>query len=202
MLSPACWLGGGACKSNSPLLPAAVSTTNMVVLVANAQDDFDIGAEEEQTLEVKDRPEVQEKLERRVRSVEVKILNPPRPGLNHTVHLLTAVGWATRTHKHRHRKAWSEPVAHEWVDVKWGMVVRCTLVTHHTSTSCRQGTTPPSEQLLCLPCTHHACKGKCMLQLYKAHTLSLAGPTPGPAVALPCPVACNLCRQEVPCVGH
>jgi hypothetical protein len=45
------------------------------------QDDFDIGAEEEANLEVKDRPEVQEKLERRIRSVEVKIINPPRPGV-------------------------------------------------------------------------------------------------------------------------
>jgi len=45
------------------------------------QDDFDIGAEEEAQLEVKDRPEVQEKLERRIRSVEVKILNPPRAGV-------------------------------------------------------------------------------------------------------------------------
>lgn len=44
------------------------------------QDDFDIGAEEEANLEVKDRPEVQEKLERRIRSVEVKIITPPRPG--------------------------------------------------------------------------------------------------------------------------
>jgi hypothetical protein len=32
-------------------------------------------------LDVKDRPEVQEKLERRIRSVEVKIINPPRPGV-------------------------------------------------------------------------------------------------------------------------
>ena len=47
---------------------------------SSMQDDFDIGAEEEAQLEVKDRPEVQEKLERRIRSVEVKILNPPRPG--------------------------------------------------------------------------------------------------------------------------
>lgn len=35
------------------------------------QDDFDISAEDEQTLEVKDQPEVQEKLARRVRSVQV-----------------------------------------------------------------------------------------------------------------------------------
>lgn len=45
------------------------------------QDDFDIGAEEEASLDVKDRPEVQEKLERRIRSVEVKIITPPRPGV-------------------------------------------------------------------------------------------------------------------------
>lgn len=44
------------------------------------QDDFDIGAEEEQTLQVKDQPEVLEKLQRRIKSVEVKIITPPRPG--------------------------------------------------------------------------------------------------------------------------
>ncbi|KAF5835203.1 hypothetical protein DUNSADRAFT_7746 [Dunaliella salina] len=44
------------------------------------QDDFDIGAEDAQTLDVKDQPEVQEKLARRIKSVDVKILNPPRPG--------------------------------------------------------------------------------------------------------------------------
>lgn len=53
---------------------------NAFFVVVCAQDDFDIGAEEEANLEVKDRPEVQEKLDRRIRSVEVKILNPPRPG--------------------------------------------------------------------------------------------------------------------------
>jgi hypothetical protein len=30
--------------------------------------------------QVKDKPEVQEKLQRRIASTEVKILNPPRPG--------------------------------------------------------------------------------------------------------------------------
>eukprot|EP00882_Tetradesmus_deserticola_P016514 GHRQ01017644.1.p3 GENE.GHRQ01017644.1~~GHRQ01017644.1.p3 ORF type:complete len:149 (+),score=76.05 GHRQ01017644.1:845-1291(+) len=44
------------------------------------QDDFDIGAEDEAALQVKDKPEVQEKLRRRISSTEVKILNPPRPG--------------------------------------------------------------------------------------------------------------------------
>ncbi|GIL65800.1 hypothetical protein Vafri_19425 [Volvox africanus] len=45
------------------------------------QDDFDIGADESvANIAVKDRPEVQEKLARRLKSVEVKILSPPRPG--------------------------------------------------------------------------------------------------------------------------
>ncbi|KAG2486031.1 hypothetical protein HYH03_015239 [Edaphochlamys debaryana] len=45
------------------------------------QDDFDIGADESvASIAVKDRPEVQEKLARRLKSVEVKILAPPRPG--------------------------------------------------------------------------------------------------------------------------
>ncbi|KAL6764960.1 HAD-like domain-containing protein [Haematococcus lacustris] len=44
------------------------------------QDDFDLTEEQQGSLEVKDQPEVQEKLARRLRSVEVKILNPPRPG--------------------------------------------------------------------------------------------------------------------------
>lgn len=44
------------------------------------QDDFDIGAEEEAALQVKDKPEVQEKLQRRIASTEVKIMHPPRPG--------------------------------------------------------------------------------------------------------------------------
>mmetsp|Transcript_19420 Transcript_19420/g.54299 ORF Transcript_19420/g.54299 Transcript_19420/m.54299 type:complete len:341 (+) Transcript_19420:134-1156(+) len=44
------------------------------------QDDFDIGPEDAQSLDVKDQPEVQEKLARRIKSVDVKILNPPRPG--------------------------------------------------------------------------------------------------------------------------
>ncbi|KAJ9524545.1 hypothetical protein QJQ45_024127 [Haematococcus lacustris] len=43
-------------------------------------DDFDLTEEQQGSLEVKDQPEVQEKLARRLRSVEVKILNPPRPG--------------------------------------------------------------------------------------------------------------------------
>jgi ubiquitin-like domain-containing CTD phosphatase 1 len=51
-----------------------------VLLGVCAQDDFDIGAEEEASLDVKDRPEVQEKLERRIRSVQVKIITPPRTG--------------------------------------------------------------------------------------------------------------------------
>lgn len=59
------------------------------------QDDFDIGAEEEASLEVKDRPEVQEKLERRIRSVEVKIINPPRPGMRQLPSHGSAVSSAT-----------------------------------------------------------------------------------------------------------
>mmetsp|Transcript_14455 Transcript_14455/g.31326 ORF Transcript_14455/g.31326 Transcript_14455/m.31326 type:complete len:322 (-) Transcript_14455:948-1913(-) len=43
-------------------------------------DDFDLNAEDEQALDLKDRPEVQEKLKRRISSVEVKVLNPPREG--------------------------------------------------------------------------------------------------------------------------
>lgn len=44
------------------------------------QDDFDLTAEQEDAVEVQHRPEVQEKLARRIRSVELQILNPPRPG--------------------------------------------------------------------------------------------------------------------------
>ncbi|PNW84301.1 hypothetical protein CHLRE_04g228900v5 [Chlamydomonas reinhardtii] len=45
------------------------------------QNDFDIGADEQMAdIAVRDRPEVQEKLARRIKSVEVKILAPPRPG--------------------------------------------------------------------------------------------------------------------------
>jgi len=44
------------------------------------QDDFDISEHDQQTLELKDREEVKEKLERRVRSVAVDIMNAPRPG--------------------------------------------------------------------------------------------------------------------------
>lgn len=59
----------------------AAHAPSAAALLPVLQDDFDIGAEEEASLDVKDRPEVQEKLERRIRSVEVKIINPPRPGL-------------------------------------------------------------------------------------------------------------------------
>lgn len=44
------------------------------------QDDFAMSAEEEQALELKDRPEIQEKLERRIRSVKITTLTPPREG--------------------------------------------------------------------------------------------------------------------------
>lgn len=60
--------------------PASCAGSGGCALTMILQDDFDIGAEEEANLEVKDRPEVQEKLERRIRSVEVKIITPPRPG--------------------------------------------------------------------------------------------------------------------------
>lgn len=62
-----------------------------------SQDDFDIGAEEEASLDVKDRPEVQEKLERRIRSVEVKIITPPRPGVV-LVYVLPTVHHTTAQH--------------------------------------------------------------------------------------------------------
>lgn len=51
-----------------------------VAAAPEVQDDFDIGPDDEALVDVKDRPEVQEKLARRIKSVEVKILNPPRPG--------------------------------------------------------------------------------------------------------------------------
>jgi ubiquitin-like domain-containing CTD phosphatase 1 len=44
------------------------------------QDDFDLRPEDELSVEVKDQPEVQAKLQRRISSVEVKVLNPPRQG--------------------------------------------------------------------------------------------------------------------------
>jgi ubiquitin-like domain-containing CTD phosphatase 1 len=43
-------------------------------------DDLDIQEEEAELLALVDRPEVQEKLNRRVKSVNVKIMNPPREG--------------------------------------------------------------------------------------------------------------------------
>lgn len=46
----------------------------------HVQDDWDIGEEGAAELELRDRPEVQEKLRRRIESVSVKVLNPPRPG--------------------------------------------------------------------------------------------------------------------------
>lgn len=49
-------------------------------LAPEVQDDFDIGPEEEQALQLVDRPEVQEKLQRRISSVEVKVISEPRPG--------------------------------------------------------------------------------------------------------------------------
>ena len=51
------------------------------VCAPSPQDDFDIGEEELlQEVDVKDREENQEKLRRRVASVNVKVMNPPRPG--------------------------------------------------------------------------------------------------------------------------
>ncbi|PRW57513.1 Ubiquitin-like domain-containing CTD phosphatase [Chlorella sorokiniana] len=47
----------------------------------HVQDDFDIQEEGmAEMAELKDRPEVQEKLARRITSCNVKVLNPPRPG--------------------------------------------------------------------------------------------------------------------------
>uniref|UniRef100_A0A7S1SVM3 protein-serine/threonine phosphatase n=1 Tax=Tetraselmis chuii TaxID=63592 RepID=A0A7S1SVM3_9CHLO len=43
-------------------------------------DDFDISEGDELTLELKDREEVKEKLQRRIKSVEVEVMNAPRPG--------------------------------------------------------------------------------------------------------------------------
>mmetsp|Transcript_16732 Transcript_16732/g.28707 ORF Transcript_16732/g.28707 Transcript_16732/m.28707 type:complete len:323 (-) Transcript_16732:615-1583(-) len=60
---------------------AVIAATHKEAEVAHeVQDDFDMSLEDEQTLEVKDQPEVQQKLARRVRSVQVKVLNEPRPG--------------------------------------------------------------------------------------------------------------------------
>lgn len=60
---------------------AAIAEADAAAMAApEVQDDFDLGPEEEQALEVRDRPEVMEKLQRRIRSVEVKVLSPPRPG--------------------------------------------------------------------------------------------------------------------------
>lgn len=44
------------------------------------QDDFDIDAEDEASLELKDRPEVKEKLARRIEGAKFKQLHEPRPG--------------------------------------------------------------------------------------------------------------------------
>ncbi|GAB4819028.1 hypothetical protein N2152v2_006074 [Parachlorella kessleri] len=46
----------------------------------HVQDDFDIADEGFTEVDVKDQPAVQEKLQRRIASVQVKVLNPPRPG--------------------------------------------------------------------------------------------------------------------------
>jgi len=46
----------------------------------NVVDDFDIAEGDEVTLELKDRAEIKEKLDRRVRSVDVEVMNAPRPG--------------------------------------------------------------------------------------------------------------------------
>ncbi|KAL4441219.1 hypothetical protein ABPG77_011456 [Micractinium sp. CCAP 211/92] len=46
----------------------------------HVQDDFDIQEEGMAEISLADRPEVQEKLRRRIESAKVKELNPPRPG--------------------------------------------------------------------------------------------------------------------------
>ncbi|KAI8474471.1 MAG: MGC81798 protein-like protein [Monoraphidium minutum] len=58
-----------------------IAKTDAEALAApEVQDDFDLRPEEEQALDVRDQPEVLEKLQRRIRNVEVKPLNPPREG--------------------------------------------------------------------------------------------------------------------------
>eukprot|EP00879_Flechtneria_rotunda_P025810 GHRR01027457.1.p1 GENE.GHRR01027457.1~~GHRR01027457.1.p1 ORF type:complete len:318 (+),score=104.28 GHRR01027457.1:538-1491(+) len=60
---------------------AVIQKTDAEVLAApEIQDDFDIGENEEQQLDLKNRPEVQEKLARRIKNVHIKIITPPRPG--------------------------------------------------------------------------------------------------------------------------
>ncbi|KXZ48009.1 hypothetical protein GPECTOR_31g373 [Gonium pectorale] len=60
---------------------AIAATAKEAEMAPEVQDDFDIGADESvASVAVKDRPEVQEKLARRLKSVEVKIISPPRPG--------------------------------------------------------------------------------------------------------------------------
>lgn len=60
---------------------ASIAKADEEALAApEVQDDFDIGAAEEQALAVKDQPEVLQKLQRRISNVVVKILNPPREG--------------------------------------------------------------------------------------------------------------------------
>mmetsp|Transcript_23572 Transcript_23572/g.56358 ORF Transcript_23572/g.56358 Transcript_23572/m.56358 type:complete len:287 (+) Transcript_23572:84-944(+) len=44
------------------------------------QDGFDIEEADQQTLQLKDREEVKEKLARRIKSVQVDVMNEPRPG--------------------------------------------------------------------------------------------------------------------------
>lgn len=56
------------------------STSKQVEEAPEIADDFDVDAENENSVHVRDRPETQEKLKRRVESVEVKVMNPPREG--------------------------------------------------------------------------------------------------------------------------
>ncbi|GMH45984.1 hypothetical protein BSKO_13948 [Bryopsis sp. KO-2023] len=56
------------------------STSKQVEEAPEIADDFDLDPEDEKNIQVTDRPETQEKLKRRVESVEVKIMNPPREG--------------------------------------------------------------------------------------------------------------------------
>jgi len=43
-------------------------------------DDLNLDLDHGETVPVREQPEVLEKLARRIRSVEVKVLNPPREG--------------------------------------------------------------------------------------------------------------------------
>ncbi|CAL5223258.1 g5742 [Coccomyxa viridis] len=49
-------------------------------IAPHIQDDFDIAEDTLQALDVKDNPEFQERLRKRIRNAKIKTINPPRPG--------------------------------------------------------------------------------------------------------------------------